>query len=72
MPAGTQAQTQSLQRTIGSILPVRVESVEMPQHPRTHTPAGAMRRLGRMSLLACCLLAVILSFTVGAYVAGRN
>jgi hypothetical protein len=31
-----------------------------------------LRRLARMSLLACCLLAVILSFTVGAYVAGRN
>jgi hypothetical protein len=35
------------------------------------TPA-APRKLHRMSLLAVCLLAVILSFTVGGYFAGRN
>jgi len=29
-------------------------------------------KLSAMSLLACCLLAVILSFTVGAYFAGRG
>jgi hypothetical protein len=28
--------------------------------------------LGAMSLLACCLLAVILSFTVGGYFGGRG